>query len=165
MHPERDAKSREANEPLPNHALDEFFVKINRGLRRPKPSEQEVAQAIGAIHSLTQQTALKESALQGGLVRPGLCSNCRAANNPRNRFCGYCGTRLEAPPPVAPAAERLTAEQHIQHYHHFPQAPQKVSRDSSPPWTSESNGERADLDLNREQAILQLVANWSRFFN
>src|SRR5260370_13792980 len=45
------------DDPLPNSAVDDFFVKMNHDFRRPKPSEEAVAAALHAIQALARDVA------------------------------------------------------------------------------------------------------------
>ena len=165
MYPDGDVRRRQRDETLPNRPVDEFFVKLNRGLRRPKPGEQEVAQAIEAIQKLTQQASLRE---KGEHARPITCPNCGATNLARNRFCGYCGARLgtaheNLTPPVPHPPDEHRAPH--QQYSYFSRPSQIVPHESSSWETSETDEEAAEPGLDAERAIPKLVENWSRLFN
>jgi ketosteroid isomerase-like protein len=98
------APENSSGDPLPNSAADEFFVKMNRDFRRPKPSEEAVAAALHAIQTLAGEAA--ESEVEGQFTddSPGeepatriagaTCSKCGAGNSAANRFCASCGTAL-----------------------------------------------------------------------
>src|SRR5712692_1308665 len=89
-----DSKKELDDEPLPNSAVEDFFVKVNHDFRRPKPSEEAVAVALQAVQKLTGE------ALEHNLVNSrehdsdDQCPRCGAANSGANRFCGYCGASL-----------------------------------------------------------------------
>jgi uncharacterized protein (TIGR02246 family) len=89
---------------LPNSAADDFFVKMNRDFRRPKPSEEAVAAALHAIQTLAGEAA--EHEVEGTPADDFLaenptprtagatCPKCGAGNSGANRFCGSCGASL-----------------------------------------------------------------------
>ena len=104
-----------SGDPLPNSAVDDFFVKMNRDFRRPKPSEEAVAAALQAIQTLAGDAAEQE--VEGipadeflgdeptTRVAAAVCPKCGAETSGSNRFCGFCGTALarRAKPGAAPA--------------------------------------------------------------
>src|SRR5260370_6268909 len=93
------------DDPLPNSAVDDFFVKMNHDFRRPKPSEEAVAAALHAIQTLTTDPAVEpgggEAATEDlsaqdppAQTSGEQCPKCRAINSALNPFSGYCGTAL-----------------------------------------------------------------------
>ena len=104
----------ESDDPLPNSAADDFFSKMNRDFRRPKPSEEAVAAALHAIQTLAGDAAEHEveSAPADGFLEEdsttriagATCPKCGAGNSGSNRFCGSCGASLaRRPKPAAHA--------------------------------------------------------------
>jgi ketosteroid isomerase-like protein len=94
----------ESDDPLPNSAADDFFVKMNHDFRRPKPSEEAVAAALHAIQTLAGEAAehkveatpaddFPEEDSATRIAGPG-CPKCGAGTSGSNRFCGLCGTAL-----------------------------------------------------------------------
>ena len=146
--PDNASPENSSGDPLPNSAADDFFVKMNRDFRRPKPSEEAVAAALHAIQTLAGDAGLEHDDVAAEESSEDFehrdagqsCPKCAAINSGSNRFCGYCGTTLirrEKPgaqtPPSAllrqpahrepPSAEQLIREgtpreQHIHQYHH-----------------------------------------------
>lgn len=94
----------DSDDPLPNSAADDFFSKMNRDFRRPKPSEEAVAAALHAIQTLAgdaaehqvEATPTEEFLEENSATRiaGATCPKCRAGNSAANRFCGSCGTSL-----------------------------------------------------------------------
>lgn len=118
-----------------NPEVDEFFTRMNYGMRRPKPGQEAIAAAFEAIQRLALEVDTEQSvneAEQNPSVQ-NQCGVCGAQNRPQNRFCANCGVPLSsrslAPEPetaeeestaLIPAQEhrirREPAGQH--HYHH-----------------------------------------------
>src|SRR5258708_26419157 len=100
--PDNASPENSNGDPLPNSAADDFFVKMNRDFRRPKPSEEAVAAALHAIQTLPgdaglehDDVATEESSEDFEHRDAGQsCPKCAAINSGSNRFCGYCGTTL-----------------------------------------------------------------------
>lgn len=94
----------ESGDPLPNSAADDFFSKMNRDFRRPKPSEEAVAAALHAIQTLAGDTAEHEvestpaddflEETSATRIAGATCPKCGAGNSGSNRFCGSCGYSL-----------------------------------------------------------------------
>lgn len=147
-HPNSASRENRDGDPLPNSAADDFFVKMNRDFRRPKPSEEAVAAALHAIQTMAGDAGLEHDAevaadSSDGFEPQGVgtsCPKCKAVNSGSNRFCGFCGASLarrekpaaQAPPTALvrgqaardqtlreqPAHEQTAREQHIHHHHH-----------------------------------------------
>jgi uncharacterized protein (TIGR02246 family) len=127
--PNPAAQENSGGDPLPNSAADDFFVKMKRDFRRPKPSEEAVAAALHAIQTLAGEAA--EHEVEGTFTEDSLeqepvtqiagatCPKCGAGNSGSNRFCGSCGTALARrtkpattqAPADAPLSEKRIREQ------------------------------------------------------
>jgi len=128
---------------LPNSAADDFFVKMNRDFRRPKPSQEAVAAALQAIQTLAGDAAENEAEstfTDSAFADPTgdraadrredlhsettgeRCPKCRAVNSSSNRFCGFCGSSLlrREKPIAAPVAS--LREQPVRDHQAPPQA-------------------------------------------
>jgi len=136
--PNEDLPENTGDDPLPNSAADDFFIKMNRDFRRPKPSEEAVAAALHAIQTLAgeaaeqdvEETSISYPVVEGSPSRADekTCPKCGDRNSAANRFCGTCGSTLSrggklaaktAPSvPQQPRREEPTREQHIHHHHH-----------------------------------------------
>ncbi len=173
------------DDPLPNSAVDDFFVKMNHDFRRPKPSEEAVAAALHAIQTLAGDVAEHEaeagSAYSADRSRTEdsgeRCPKCHAMNSGSNRFCGFCGAllmRLEKPvakTAAAPSAlvpesqhEQPVREQHIHHHHHhyFPESVAKHSfGDAKVALTGELASPPPTTAADAEAAIQKLVSDWT----
>src|SRR5713101_2514586 len=123
-----DSKKEPEDAPLPNSAVDAFFVKMKHDFRRPKPSEEAVAVALQAIQKITAETVLEHNSTNEGAGETGVgCPRCGALSSGVNRFCGYCGALLGRTEKAASKRE-VTAEgappgssvqeQHIHHHHY-----------------------------------------------
>jgi uncharacterized protein (TIGR02246 family) len=185
--PNNDQPESTGDDPLPNSAVDDFFVKMNHDFRRPKPSEEAVAAALHAIQTLAGDAALEgdgeaaatedSSAENSSTQASGEpCPKCRAVNSGSNRFCGYCGsslTRREKPaaPTAAPSSalfreqpirQQPASEQHIHHHHHhyFPESVGKHSF-GEVALTGELAAPPPTAVAAAEAAIQKLVRDWS----
>ncbi len=171
--------SREPNEDdalQPNPSADEFFSKMNRDFRRPKPSEEAVAAALQAIQALAGDAAFEDSAEatalnSAAIPEPGAqCPKCSGVNSGSNRFCGFCGATLEAAKPATKRAATAGGEQHVHHhhYHHhyFPSKPMTVSEgsvasDSSSTLSAGETEESKETDT----VLRKVVQAWVLAFN
>src|SRR5260370_12181079 len=175
-------QEKAGDDPLPNSAVDDFFVKMNHDFRRPKPSEEAVAAALHAIQTLAGDVAEHEaeagSAYWADHSRTEdsgeRCPKCRAMNSGSNRFCGFCGAllmRLEKPAgktAAAPSAlvpesqhEQPVREQHIHphHHHYFPESVAKHSfGDATDALTGEVASPPRTTPADAEAAIHDLVS-------
>ena len=169
--PNRDAKAEDSLQPNPS--ADEFFNKMNRDFRRPKPSEEAVAAALQAIQALTSDASVEERAESTpdsnitGAEAERKCPKCGGENSESNRFCGFCGGPLEQSSPAKVSA-KTRPEQHVHHhhYHHhyFPSAGVNLQpgEASEAPASSVSD----DEDSKSTDSILRtLVEAWARAFN
>jgi ketosteroid isomerase-like protein len=182
--PQREPRV-EGDELQPNSAVDEFFSKMNRDLRRPKPSEEAVAVALHAIQTLAADVALKESHAAEPDKSPGLepagppsgpeCPKCGGANPGTNRFCGFCGSLLDKAgvAPGKPAAPPTPFEKHTyhhhHHYHHFPESSSESTSAStesvsSPAAIPPAGLEPAEL-ASAEAALRRLMQRWTMAYN
>ena len=180
--PVDDPPENTGDNPLPNSAVDDFFVKINHDFRRPKPSEEAVAAALHAIQTLASDAAVEpaaDAALTEDSSRDATnrdahdpCPKCGAVNSGANRFCGYCGSSLlrrerpasqTAPPPSVSVHERPAREQHIHHHHHhyFPES--MVKHAITGETTAALSGEPVAPQpaVTAEAAIQKLVTDWT----
>jgi hypothetical protein len=143
-HPKHSGNGTPENtgdDPLPNSAVDDFFVKMNHDFRRPRPSDEAVAAALHAIQTLAGDAAehdVEAAAVQdlssddsATATAGALCPKCRAVNFGTNRFCGYCGALITQREKLAtgaaapgalihepPTRDQTAREQHIHHHHH-----------------------------------------------
>ncbi len=119
-----------------NPEVDEFFTRMNYGMRRPKPGQEAIAAAFEAIQRLALEVDTEESVNEAeqNPSAQNQCGVCGAPNRPQNRFCASCGVPLSqsrsAPPEPEDAGEESTAlipaqEHRIRreppgqhHYHH-----------------------------------------------
>ena len=166
--------------PLPNSAVDEFFVKMNREVRRPKPSDEAVAAALQAIQKLAGEFAEHEAAAAassspGQEMLPGrgeACSKCGGVNPDGNRFCGFCGAVINQEDSSRPSPPLKTAApvQHLYHHHHHYHHYASGAANLRPPEGGETVGGRtAETDASspsveasgREPALRQLVEDWA----
>jgi len=166
-----DPKKEQSDEPLPNSAVDEFFVKMKHDFRRPKPSEEAVAVALHAIQTLTGAAAVEPGSAKAAAGTNGEeCPKCGAANSGLNRFCGYCGALLgRAEKPVTKVEgpqNGSTPGQHFYHHHfhhhYFPDSQGKDSANKVVTWTGGSSAApQSDAEAALESAIQKLVQEWS----
>jgi len=166
--------SPDGETPVPNSAADDFFVKMNRQFRRPKPSEEAVAAALQAIQTLAGEVVTTEAGAPGeesGTVEGAKCPKCGGMNAESNRFCGYCGTLVDrtqksAAKPVAspaPGPSPNAPGQHIyhHHYHHhyFPDTAARPAQNAQIAST-ESVSPGIAATETAGAALRQLVEDW-----
>jgi len=171
----------DGGEPLPNLAVDEFFSKMNRDLRRPKPSEEAVAVALQAIQTLAANVALRESHASEPAGAPALeppspaagpeCPKCGEVNPGTNRFCGFCGMLLDkaavvpAKPAEPPAALGQRIYHHHHHYHHFPESTSESTESRPSSAVTPSAGLEPAQIATAEAALRRLMQRWTLAYN
>ena len=182
-YPNNDPRENTGDDPLPNSAVDDFFVKMNHDFRRPRPSDEAVAAALHAIQTLAgdaaehdvEAAAMQDFSSEGSPTEAAgeLCPKCRAVNSGSNRFCGFCGSliRREKPapqttaPPSALIREQPAREQHIHHHHHhyFPESVAKHSiiAGGNAALTGELAAPLPTAGAAAEAAIQKLVSDWA----
>jgi uncharacterized protein (TIGR02246 family) len=180
--PKNDPPENIGDDPLPNSAADDFFIKMNHDFRRPKPSDEAVAAALHAIQTLAgdvaehdaERTAINDSSIEKFPSEdPGeQCPKCHAVNAGANRFCGFCGSSLvrrersAMQTAVSPNALSEVREQHIHHHHHhyFPESV-SIAKHSFGDTKTALTGERATpppADAGAAEAAIQkLVTDWT----
>lgn len=118
-----------------NPAVDEFFTRLSRDMRHPKPGQEGISAALQAIQRLAMEADSEDfgddvlSATPEGRV----CHVCGNQNRPGHRFCATCGVALEEarrsepvpataqPDPTSQPSPQPSAEVHgpgQHHYHH-----------------------------------------------
>jgi uncharacterized protein (TIGR02246 family) len=177
--PKNDPPENIGDDPLPNSAADDFFIKMNHDFRRPKPSDEAVAAALHAIQTLAADAAehdAERTAINDPSIYPGeACPKCHAVNAGANRFCGFCGSSLirrEKPATQTTVSSNASPEspreQHIHHHHHhyFPESA-SIAKHSFGDTTTKTTltGELAAPPLTdaaaAEAAIQKLVTDWT----
>jgi len=174
-----DSKKEPEDAPLPNSAVDAFFVKMKHDFRRPKPSEEAIAVALQAIQKITGEAVLEHNDTKAFVRESGDgCPRCGAVNSGANRFCGYCGALLGRTekavikPEVKPEGAAGLSAQHFyhHHYHHhyFLDAQGKALAENGASVLPAGNKPLADPSedtSDAEVAIQKLVQDWSVFCN
>ena len=184
-YPNNDPRGNTGDDPLPNSAVDDFFVKMNHDFRRPKPSDEAVAAALHAIQTLAgdaaehdgEAAATQDFSTEDSATEPAgeVCPKCRAVNSGSNRFCGFCGgslIRRQKPPaqtaaPLSAVHEQQVREQHVHHhhYHHhyFPASVEKVpiADEATAALTGELAAPQPTAVAAAEAAIQKLVSDWA----
>jgi len=170
--PSREPKAADSLQP--NLSADEFFSKMNRDFRRPKPSEEAVAAALQAIQAMTSDAAEEVSvesapeAAAAGIDAGGKCAKCGGVNSGSNRFCGFCGATLDRPAAsgkrAGPAAEKHVHHHHY-HHHYFPGDPglDIASAETGPsagPPSVFVTGEGAN-ETETDSTLRRLVEHWA----
>jgi ketosteroid isomerase-like protein len=104
---------------------DDFFSKLNPEMRRPRPSDDAIAEALQVIQRLEAESRAHDQILPvEGAMDSAIwsCRLCRSSNPTAYRFCGQCGApRDEAavnPGARGAASESGTARQHYHHHYH-----------------------------------------------
>ena len=173
---EQDPESQD--EVQPNSAADEFFGRMKRDFRRPKPSEEAVASALQAIQKLTGEFPVEHSFKPSPQTEEEKCPKCGAENSANNRFCGYCGTLMQRPEEhvTEKTSDAGSSGKHVyhHHYHHhiFPDSPPSPK---GPVEGIRLSGETSQADIEQPIAgehhtessdvVQKLVQKWSRGFN
>jgi ketosteroid isomerase-like protein len=176
MEPEDPSREGKNDDSLqPNPSADEFFSKMNRDFRRPKPSEEAVAAALQAIQAMASDAALEETAEQTPLLpaaKPepeSQCPRCSGLNAESNRFCGFCGATLTQAA-VANPTTRAPKEQHVHHHHyHHHYFPSKLVAGPEAASASDSSstlsaGETAE-SKEANAVLRKVVQAWALAFN
>ncbi|HZQ70742.1 MAG TPA: DUF4440 domain-containing protein [Terriglobales bacterium] len=90
-----------------NPEVDEFFTRMNHGMRRPKPGQEAIAAAFQAIQRLALEVDTEESvnAEEPSPTSQNQCGVCGAANRPQHRFCATCGVPLAQSRPAPPDSD------------------------------------------------------------
>ena len=174
-----DSKKEPEDVPLPNSAVDAFFVKMKHDFRRPKPSEEAVAVALQAIQKITGEAVLEHNDTKAFVRESGDgCPRCGAVNSGANRFCGYCGALLGRTEKtvtksgVKPEGVAGLSTQHFyhHHYHHhyFLDAQGKALAENGASVVPTGNppvAQPSEDTSHAEAAIQRLVQDWSVFCN
>lgn len=163
----------------PNSSADEFFSKMNRDFRRPKPSEEAVAAALQAIQAMAGDVALEkdaesvsESAVSAA-PEANQCPKCGGVNSGTNRFCGFCGATIDKPAAKLTVRDADGSGQHVHHhhYHHhyFPgQADAKIEGGEAvfSNASAELGSDEQSAEANSTDSVLRkVVENWARACN
>ena len=178
-HGEAQPEPRDESVLLPNSAVDEFFSKMNRDLRRPKPSEEAVAVALQAIQTLAADAALHETQTEEPAGAPALesanppvghaCPKCGGVNSGTNRFCGFCGAPLDKSEGTAVKAPLASLEKHIyhhhHHYHHFSESTEESAETAPPPAAIPLSGLEPAEVMTAEAALRKLMQRWTMAYN
>ena len=156
-------------------AVEEFFTRMGKGIRHPKPGQEAVSAALQAVQRLALEVDAEQSAEQ---AESSMCNSCGAANRAGNRFCSSCGVPLYSPsptampennaPPQAPA-ELPRGEHHYHHHyhHHYFSSSDAVPTGASPEARPTATGMRvrpsvAGAGLSRaEAAVRKLTQDWA----
>ena len=83
----------------PHHrALGEIYQRLYPEVRRPKPNQQAIAEALHAMQRLTMEADSETVAEEAVDSEAGddACRVCGHHNRAGNKFCGGCGAALEA---------------------------------------------------------------------
>jgi ketosteroid isomerase-like protein len=100
-----------------NPALGEIYQRLYPEMRRPKPNQEAIAEALQAMQRLTMEndseTAAEDAAPQASLCTSSACRVCGHHNREGNKFCGMCGLSIETAPNQSPALESPTLESSI----------------------------------------------------
>lgn len=161
----------------PNPSADEFFSKMNRDFRRPKPSEEAVAAALQAIQAMTGDATTGQD--NDSMPEPGAsgadatkCSKCGGVNSESNRFCGFCGATLDSGSSLKTPG-KSDAEQHVHHhhYHHhyFPAHsvvdPAAAGESETPAFSAPPASATSEESAGADLSLRRLVESWARAFN
>ena len=100
----QDPQKDEAEGPVANTEIDEFFQRLPGNFRWPKPNAEAVAAAVEAIQRMSGGAAAEDlAAAAGNGPEAGSCSVCGGSLPAGARFCVWCGIQN------GPAAEEGTA--------------------------------------------------------
>jgi ketosteroid isomerase-like protein len=84
-----------------NAALAEIFQRLYPEIKRPKPSQQAIAEALHAMQRLATESdseSVAENATQNYASDQIACAGCGHQNRAGNRFCGACGALIGSDP-------------------------------------------------------------------
>lgn len=100
-----------------NPALGEIYQRLYPEMRRPKPNQEAIAEALQAMQRLTMEndseTAAEDAVPQTSLSASIACRVCGHHNREGNKFCGMCGLSIETAPNQSPSLESPTLESFI----------------------------------------------------
>lgn len=93
---------------------EDFFQKLKPEMRRPKPSQDAIAEALEVVQRLAAQAGLEDAAEEfeeenAGESSVRLCRVCGYQNREGNKFCGMCGLPVEPAP--EPGLDRLPQDE------------------------------------------------------
>ncbi len=94
--------------------MDEFFNQLQSDMRRADLSQDAVAAAFEAIQQMGMEGEAEKPMAPPPAGGAAACPGCGAEAVPEARFCGSCGSPLQAG--AADAAAKPTSGHH--HYHH-----------------------------------------------
>ena len=103
---------------------DDFFSKLGSEMRRPKPSDDAIAEALQVIQRMGEESRARDEVLPAEAAMDSniwSCRLCRFSNPANYHFCGQCGApREEAAvgPGTSSAAESGAARHHYHHHYH-----------------------------------------------
>ena len=175
---DHDQGPESQDEVQPNSAADEFFGRMKRDFRRPKPSEEAVASALQAIQKLTGEYPVEHSFGPSSQTAEEKCPKCGAENSANNRFCGYCGTLMHRPEEhvTEKPSDAGSTGKHVYHHHYHHHIFQDSAR--SPKELAEGiqlSGETSQADIalpiaaedrnDSSDVVQKLIQKWSRCFN
>jgi uncharacterized protein (TIGR02246 family) len=95
-----------------NRALGEIYQRLYPEMRRPKPNQEAIAEALHAMQRLTMEAdseaASEDAALESAADSHDACRVCGHQNRVGNKFCGACGVALGNEPqqPRMPATHK-----------------------------------------------------------
>jgi uncharacterized protein (TIGR02246 family) len=117
--PAQDSESAVPSVGPHNPALAEIYQRLYPEMRRPKPNQEAIAEALQAMQRLTMESdsepAAEEATLEASLDPHHACRVCGHHNREGNKFCGMCGLALGTAPPessthASPALESPTLD-------------------------------------------------------
>ncbi len=162
----------QAEGPVSDTGIDEFFQRLPGNFRWPKPNAEAVAAAVEAIHRMSGSAAAQDLATAGGPDTPSSpCASCGGSLPSSAHFCASCGApNVPATGEAAAPSPSGSAQHHFHHhYHHLvpgqgsaPHAPSAEAvgpRGKAPGPSGTSVGGRA------EASARQVVQDWAQACN
>lgn len=187
MDPKKPLSGQPGSSPSPdddlglNSTVDEFFTRLNSGMRHPFPSQESIQAAMQTMQRLAAEAAADPGSegSRSGAPPPLACEACGHHNRPGNQFCGMCGLPLafgaapnesqtHAPNLSDPAAlSRLPGGHHHfhHHYHHHYGTPghdtvAPVGPSTAAPVTTRPRAP-GGATMNRvETAVRKIMQDW-----
>ena len=169
----QDPQKDEAEGPVANTEIDEFFQRLPGNFRWPKPNAEAVAAAVEAIQRMSGGAAAEDlAAAAGNGPEAGSCSVCGGSLPAGARFCVWCGIQNGPAAEEGTAPSRAGAQHHFHHhYHHLvptqgtaPRGPAAESETTAP--RGRAPGSQGAVTGGRAEASArQVVQDWAQACN
>ncbi len=169
-----DPPKGEAEGPVANTEIDEFFQRLPGTFRWPKPNADAVAAAVEAIQRMSGGAAAQDLAAAGDAeTESSTCSACGGSLPAGARFCVWCGIPSASAPDEGVPPSRSGSQHHFHHhYHHLvptkgavPSVPMAESDSTPPRGRAPGSPGGAATGGRAEVSARQVVQDWAQACN